>query len=181
MWLCLHYKLQPNTTLSLLTAMLLRRLCSSPNTGAFLPKSSTSFLPGRRRHIDVIHSASLTTTPTSNPFPICNSHPLVIQSVTSNSHQDVELEKHLGTNRNVDHDPNSPRHHKHNPSPTSHDPTNSHQKNRTHRLDDSGPHSSPQPPKNQGKKAEITDREWEIRTGGSFRWICIRQEFDATF
>ena len=162
------------------TTMLPRWLHPPSGSSSFLPRSPAlvSLSPGRqRRHINVSHASAssestptTTSTPTPRPlaaFPIPNTHPQILQSVDFVSHPDVELEKHLGVNRNLDHDPNSPQLHNRNSDIDSHDPSSSHissKKTLKHQSSDPGP--PPPRRKDKGKKkAEIADREWEIRTG----------------
>jgi len=192
---CLDLRVQPNKAVDALssssipTTMLLKRFPPPSGAGLFVSRS-TAISPSharRCRRVDFPTFMSTSTfTPTAQPpsaFPIRNSHPSILQSADLDSHPDIELEKHLGINRKVDRDPSSSQHHHHNSSFDSHDPNSSHNPSggsRKYLSTDPGPSQPPR--KSTGKKKmEITDREWDIRTGESFFGIhTLRQEFDAT-
>jgi hypothetical protein len=161
------------------TAMLPRWLHPPSGSGSLLSRpTSTSLYPGRPcRPINVVRrlpSSTLTNTlpPASSPlfpFPHLDSH--FVGSTDIDSRPDAELEKNLGINRNLDHD-DSPQHHNHKPNLDRYDPSQSHnagEQSHKQRSSDLGPFTPP-PPKDKGKKksSEITDREWELRTGELF-------------
>ncbi|KIM72986.1 hypothetical protein PILCRDRAFT_735030 [Piloderma croceum F 1598] len=165
--------------------MLPRWLHPPSGSGSLVSRPTlTSLYPGRRRRpINVVRrlpSSTLTNAlpPASSPsfaFPhLSDSH--FVRSTDIDSRPDAELQKHLGINRNLDHD-DSPQHHKHNPNLDRYDPNQSHstgEKSHKQHSSDLGSFTPP-PQKDKGKKksSEITDREWEIRTG---RAIYIIQQ-----
>jgi hypothetical protein len=165
--------------------MLLKRFPPPSGAGLFVSRS-TAISPSHARRCRRVDFPTFMSTSTSTPtaaFPIRNSHPSILQSADLDSHPDIELEKHLGINRKVDRDPSSSQRHHHNSNFDSHDPNGSHNPsggNRKHLSNDPGPSQPPR--KSTGKKKmEITDREWDIRTGELFFGIrTLKQEFDAT-
>jgi len=163
------------------TAMLPRRLHPPSASGSLLSRpTSISLYSGRRRRpinaVRRLPSSTLTNTlpSASSPlfaFPHLDSH--FVRFADIDSHPDTESEKHLGINRNLDHD--SPNH---KPNLNRYDPNQSHsvgeQSHKQH-SSDLDPFTPP-PPKDKGKKkkgSEITDREWEIRTGELFIIIHV--------
>ena len=157
--------------------MLPRRLHSPSRPSSLLTRSTLTSLSSGRRHrpIDIIRgSASRTlTTPAPHPlsaFPHLESHFPTLRSTDIGS-LDVGLGKDLGINPNLDHDPNLPQHHNsnldsHGASPSYNPSEQSHKQHSS----DLGSYPTPPSPKDKGKKksSEITDREWEIRTGEFF-------------
>lgn len=161
------------------TAMLPRWLHPPSASGSLVSRpTSTSLYSGRcRRPINFVHrlpssTSTNTLSPASSPlfaFPHLEFH--FVGSTDIDSLPAAELQKHLGINRNLDHD-DSPQHHEHHPNLDRYDPSQSHSAGgQSHKQHSSDLGSfTPPPPKDKGKKksSEITDQEWEIRTGELF-------------
>ena len=133
-------------------------------TSILIPRPTSTWLYYHKRNHNLAYTTSISasTLPPStlSTFPFYTPHPHILSSADFDSCPDVELEKHLGSNRNLDHDPSSLQRHA---SSSSHGTP---EKNLKRFSSEPEPSSPPPTLKDKGKKkAEITDREWEIRTG----------------
>jgi hypothetical protein len=153
---------------SFFLVMLSRRLHLPASILISRPTSTWLYYHKRNHSLAYVASISASTLPPSplSTFPFYTPHPHILSSADPDPHPDVELEKCLGTNRNLDHDPSSLQRHNRSLNHGSSSPHDTSEKILKRFSSEPDPPSPPPPLKDKGKKkADITDREWEIRTG----------------
>jgi hypothetical protein len=153
--------------------MLPKRFHASPTNAL------SNLIPYSQRQLPIRRSTYSTSCIASTSSIHFNSHFPVLHSTDlgPNLDPDAEIQKHLGINRKLDHNRNS-----HNSA--SSDILEQPDKSRHQPLDETDP---PPPSGKSKKKVEITDQEWEIRTGEClcfFSWqmsLMLRFRIYCTF